>query len=239
MKNICILFLIVIGLISCDEEAQLSFIESNAIYNDNATVEINIPVAQGNSNASELINETLENHIANMLLFAEEDSSTLKLDEAIETFENQYLKFKSDFEESALVFEATFDGEVIYQSQEIITIALTGYTNTGGAHGNSNITLYNFNPKTGKTLELEDIISDEESFAKVAETHFKTEIANNGKGAMEDYFFGEDFHLPANIGFSEEGVLLLYNPYEVAAYAMGITEITILFEEVHNFLKIN
>ena len=53
-----------------------------------------------------------------------------------------------------------------------------------------------------------------------------------------DYFFGEEFHLPANIGYNDEGVLLFYNVYEIASYAVGITEFTIPFEEVEDYLSI-
>jgi len=226
-------------LCSCDEVTNLTFSEQNNIYNDQAKVEINIPVAEGSQEVAKAINTKLENHIANMLVFSEDDSPNLKLDEALTTFESEYLKFKEDFNETALVFEASFDGEVIYHSSELICIALTGYTNTGGAHGNSNITLYNFDPQTGKTLELNEIINDKETFTSIVEIYFKDEIANNTNRTFEDYFFDNKFHLPANIGFNEEGVLVLYNPYEVAAYAMGITEFTIPFEKVDNYLKVH
>ena len=45
--------------------------------------------------------------------------------------------------------------------------------------------------------------------------------------------------LPENIGFSDEGVILLYNVYEIAPYSEGITEFTIPFEEVLKYIKIN
>jgi hypothetical protein len=53
---------------------------------------------------------------------------------------------------------------------------------------------------------------------------------------MTDFFFGKDFVLPENIGYNEEGLLLLYNTYEIASYAMGITEFTIPYSEINNLL---
>ena len=56
---------------------------------------------------------------------------------------------------------------------------------------------------------------------------------------MEDEFFGKDFQLPETIGYSDEGIIILYNPYEIASYAQGIVEFTIPFEDVSSFLNVN
>ena len=50
--------------------------------------------------------------------------------------------------------------------------------------------------------------------------------------STEDYFFGKDFQLPESIGFSDEGVIILYNPYEIASYSQGIIEFTIPYNEI-------
>lgn len=224
---------------SCEEELNLNFTEINAIYKESAIIEINIPKAEGKSALSKAINSTLENHIASVLNFSEEDSETIQLDEAIKHFETEFKAFKSDYEESAMVWEAVFDGEVIYQSPEVICIAINGYTNTGGAHGNMNITLYNFDIKDGAVLKHDDIILKMEEFMEIAKQYFTKEIEAQGEDMAEDYFFEEGFHLPANIGFNDEGILLLYNVYEIASYAQGLTEFTIPFEEVNSFLKVH
>lgn len=236
MKRNFLVLILIISFNSCVEESQLIFTESNQLYQKNANIELNIPVAGGNSELAIAINEKIENHIANTLVFAEEDSDTITLDQGITKFDNEYKNFKADFEESKLVWEATFDGEVIYQSSEIVSIAISSYTNTGGAHGNSVITFYNFDAISGTILQNEDLINDLESFTKIAEEHFRTDVKLEASESIDDYFFGEPFHLPANIGFNEEGMILLYNTYEVASYAMGITEFTIPFEEINSLL---
>ena len=53
-----------------------------------------------------------------------------------------------------------------------------------------------------------------------------------------DYFWGEPFHLPENIGLNDEGVIFFYNVYEIASYADGITEFTIPFSDIESLLKI-
>ncbi len=69
-----------------------------------------------------------------------------------------------------------------------------------------NITLYNFDAKTGKVLQNGDLIHDINGFIEVVKKYFKTEVEAKGDEDLADYFFGEEFHLPANIGFNDEGV---------------------------------
>ena len=230
--------LIFLALISCKKEVNITFSEFNKVYNVNAVVELNIPRAQGEKTVSLAINSKIENHIANALSFSEENSDSLQLEEAIVKFQEEYASFKSDYEESAMVWEAMFDGEVVYQSADVITVAINGYTNTGGAHGNMDISLYNFDAHTGDLLEIDDLVSDMEGFKQLVETYFNKEIESDKDAERSEFFFGDPFHLPANIGFNEEGVLILYNVYEIASYAQGITEFTIPFDDVSDYLKI-
>ncbi len=139
-----------------------------------------------------------------------------------------------------MVWEALIDGEVTYQSPEITCIAVNSYLNTGGAHGNMNISFLNFNSQTGEILQIEDYIKNRKDFLKLVESHFDLEIEKKlDEDNFNDYFFGDDFQLPENIGFSDEGIILLYNVYEIAPYSKGITEFTIPFEEVLQYIKIN
>jgi hypothetical protein len=52
------------------------------------------------------------------------------------------------------------------------------------------------------------------------------------------YMFERDtFYLPQNIGFTQDGVKLLYNEYEVASYADGPVELLLPYKEVKKYLS--
>ena len=237
MRKISVLALSLMVFFSCKKEDKLSFTEDNILYEDNAVIEINIPKAN-NTTVGNSLNTLISNHIANALNFGEDDAKKLPLDDAIKKFQDEYDVFKTDYEESALVWEATFDGEIIYHTDDIISIALSHYINTGGAHGNSNITLYNINTQTGENITNEELIKNMSGLTDLVKTYFAKEIEIDSDEGFEDYFFGDDFHLPANIGFNDEGLLILYNVYEIASYAQGITEFTIPLDEAKPFLSI-
>ena len=54
----------------------------------------------------------------------------------------------------------------------------------------------------------------------------------------KDLFESESdtFNLPENITYNEEGIVLLYNAYEIAPYATGILEFEIPYSEIENYL---
>ena len=238
IKTILIL-LIGCSLISCKENIPLHFTERNIEFSDDAVIEINIPNADGTNSVAESINSIIENFIVNTISFGEDSLINISLNDAAKKFDSMYVTFKDDFEESFLVWEAFIDGEVTYQSPEITCIAINSYLNTGGAHGNMNISFLNFNSQTGQLMQNDDIIKNND-FIKLAEKYFTLELQEeSNEDGFDDYFFGDDFHLPENIGFSDEGVILLYNVYEIAPYSEGIIEFTIPFEEALPYLKIN
>ena len=53
------------------------------------------------------------------------------------------------------------------------------------------------------------------------------------------FFENDEFHLPANIGFREDKLILTYNPYEIAAYVEGQKTYEYDLDEVSEYLKID
>ena len=51
-------------------------------------------------------------------------------------------------------------------------------------------------------------------------------------------FEDDTFHLPQNIFYTDKGLLLFYNPYEVASYAEGTKELLLTYKEVNDYLLI-
>ena len=141
MKKIALLILVPFVLISCNQEVNLTFSETNFSFNKNAIIEINIPNADGANTVSKAINSTIENFIVNTISFSEDSLTNVSLNEAVKKFDSIYISFKDDFEENTLVWEALIDGEVTYQSPALTCIAINSYLNTGGAHGNMTIAM--------------------------------------------------------------------------------------------------
>lgn len=161
------------------------------------------------------------------------------MEEAITSFKNGYLELKKLYADEPPGWEATIDGKVVYDDTSLLTIELNSYLFTGGAHGYSAQRFLNFDKVKGKELENWQLFSNQADFQHYAEMKFREQEAIpkdksiNHTGLM---FEKDSFYLPENIGYTEEGVKLLYNPYEVASFADGPIIITLPYKEVDAFL---
>lgn len=231
-----IFFGLILIFTSCVEESEITFNEVEISPEGNSIVSINIPKAEGEGGISSKINTTLYNAISKSLSFGEEDEGSEKsLEDQIQNFNEEYFAFKKEFPESTQEWEAQIDGDLMYRSNEVISIALSSYINTGGAHGILTISFLNFDTETGLQLENEQLFNDMEAVKSIAQLHFNDFISENEKMVFEL----AQFSLPQNIGFEEEGIVMLYNVYEVAPYASGIIQFTIPYDEISSYLNYN
>jgi hypothetical protein len=125
---------------------------------------------------------------------------------------------------------------VIWQNADYLSVNLDFYGYTGGAHGYGGVGYATYNLNTGKSLEVTEVVKDTAALVPLLEKAFvaaKNE-ASGEQYQLADLLFPEFKHLPVpahNFCISEKGLHFAYNPYEVAAYAIGITEILIKWEE--------
>lgn len=228
LHSCLIAVLLVFTAVSCKEDIQITFIESGFNTDIYENVHINVPIASGNVSVSEKINLAIETHVSLVFQIGESKNVVVRsIKESIDDFTKEFNNFKEDFPENPEEWEAQIDGEIIFQSSRIITLAITSYVNTGGANGLLNISLLNFNAQTGEEIENNKLFEDAEGFKNIAKTYFEKETVN--KDLLDS---PEGFKLPENIGYNNEGVILIYNTYEVAPYSTGIIEFIIPFEKV-------
>jgi hypothetical protein len=238
LKKSLLALIIFVSLMACTSETKsITFktIEVKTAFD--ADISVLYDVAEGTNGVSTTINKHIEQAIVESIGL---DSSLKDISTVLKTFNKQYVEFITDFPDSALAkWELQVETEKTYQSDDVITLAISVYEYQGGAHGNSHIHLLNINPKTGKIFKLDAIIEDIKGFESLAKTYFIKNLTQKDENLkMEDYFFGEPFHLPENMGFSDDGFILLYNVYEVASYAQGYTEFAIPYDDMDPYLKL-
>ncbi|SHI67118.1 PdaC/SigV domain-containing protein [Algibacter luteus] len=222
-------------LFSCKEEQKITFTDVNISSENNSIVVVNIPEAIGNSTIADRINSEIEQTIISELHIGNRDDITSNsIKEGILNFNNEYQSFVKNFPESESIWEAQIDGEVMYQSSEVISIALTTFINTGGATGILNITFLNFESESGKRLENNQLINNLKAFKTLAVPYFNDAIAD-----QDVPLDAIQFKLPANIGYSEDGLVLLYNIQDLSPYLNDILEFAIPFEVVQDILVYN
>jgi hypothetical protein len=237
LKKLVLILIAAILTVSCGTETGLDFKTTHFALEDGVKIEVDYPIIINANTAAQRINQTINNYIVNTLSFEEKTAVEIDVNKAISDFSSEFQKFEADFPEDVIPWEAYVEGELLYNSPLITTIAINSYLYTGGAHGNDYIKLFNFNTETGEILKVEDVLDLNAEFMALAKSKFEAEVVKND-GNINDYFFGEDFKLPENMGLNDEGLIFVYNKYEIASYAQGYTEFFIEFKELEKFLKV-
>src|SRR5699024_3944633 len=205
-------------------------------------IAIDLPIAQPETTPeAQKINETLTEFAISILYYTDEDRPD-SIADAIADFNLQYKKLKEAYPENIVPWEAKVKGEVSYENERFVSILFDSYVFTGGAHGYGSTSFLNFDLQTGEKLTEESLLKNPEEFTALVESIFrkqnelKPEDNINSSGFMiED----DKFHVPQSIGFDKQGIILIYNPYEIAAYADGQTKIHIPMDQARPFIKDN
>lgn len=205
---------------------------------DCAKVTLEYPKATSNNKIDETFNSTLTEEIIFILNFNEEILAN-DVQSAISSFQKEYVDLKAKYAEEATPWEANIKGFITFEDETILTIKLESYLFTGGAHGYSTVRFLNFDKIKGIELENYQLFKNQEAFVEFAEDKFreqenipKTQTINS-TGFMFD---SETFYLPENIGFTNEGLQLFYEQYEIASYADGPIVLTLPYTELKGHL---
>ncbi len=241
MKKYLGIILVLIVIISCETESKLTF-DTLQLEGENCTdcptIEINIPTAMDESSVATAINRSLREEIISLLSFSE-DQTIDSVDKAIASFTDSYKELKEKFPEE-VAWEAQINGEVVYEDTNIVTIKLNSYSFTGGAHGYASTSFLNFDKAQGTELENYNLFEDYEGFSQFAEAQFREQekIPQDRNINATGFMFEEDaFHLAQNMGYTQNGLQMVYNQYEVASYAEGPIVLTLSFEDINKYLK--
>lgn len=216
----------------------VSDLDCNPEEENCAYISLNIPLTENSGVRNKTINREIEHHVIQLVDY-QEDEGKESLEDMAQSFIDRYEASAAEFPEYNIPWEASVEGEVLSNTEEIISLKFDLALFTGGAHGYTSVSFLNFNPKTGERWNNEDLFTPD--FKGYVERIFreKQSVPEGQPINSTGYFFENDeFVLPQNIGFNKNKVVLRYNTYEVASYAEGGILITLPIEEVERFLKI-
>lgn len=142
--------------------------------------------------------------------------------------------------------EHTLEGFSLLNDERIYSYGINRYIFMGGAHGLSNLTYLIFDLKTGKRITEKDIFND--NYIKAISELIKVRIVEQSKedenlqpiNNLDDTDFWVDAIKPnGNFYITDESINYVFNPYEIAPYYMGQTEVVIPFERLKDLFRPN
>jgi len=246
MKKPLSAILFMILLISCADEqltfTQKTFQKQLTLPNakDTTTVEVDIPVADGKTIVADSINNKIFSVVKEIIYLENESFTSKDYNLLLKSFIGSYQQFVHDFPDYTTPWDANVKGKITYQTAAVLNIEIDHYSFTGGAHGNGGLRSIIIDPKTGKTIPNDSLFKNKKEFKAFAEKQFRTKYkipANNPINSTGLQFENEKFQLPQNIFYTDKGLLLYYNQYEVASYVDGPKELLLPYTEVDPFLN--
>lgn len=122
----------------------------------------------------------------------------------------------------------------------IVYLATVDYYE-GGAHGINQLITMNFESKTGRQLTLQDIFASgyEQPLKDILLKALKAKTGCSTMNALraKGYLYSMDIFPSENFILGEETITFVYNPYEIAPYAVGSTELIIPYSDIDKLLK--
>lgn len=170
----------------------------------------------------------------------EQPKAQTDLNEAARLFSTDYQQLKEDVGVMGGCWEIEIKSDTVCSCPNFLTVGLETYTYTGGAHPNTYTTLLSFDRRTGKAMCLTDLVADTTALLPLVEQAFRKQQGVKAQESLEDegYFLQDGrFFLPENVAVGRDGLIFYYNPYEIAAYALGPIEVIVPYSELTPILK--
>jgi hypothetical protein len=144
--------------------------------------------------------------------------------------------------------EHTLSGFSLLSDKNIYAYGIERYIYMGGAHGLETRNYFNFDLKTGKLITEKDLFIKD--YQTALSDLLKKRIIEQSKEdtgteadpilSLEDTdFWTDSIKGNGNFYITDESINYVFNPYEIAPYFMGETEIILPFNRITKLLKPN
>ena len=172
-----------------------------------------------------------------------DDARSASPDTVAAQFIATFLEFRRAHPTLKPRWNLTREVRVVLDTLGVVTLSGVQEDYEGGAHGLANAFWASFSLATGKRLGVNELVApaDTARFRALVESAFrKTREFGPTASLADSGFFAESggrFTLPDNIGLTHDGLVLRYNPYEVAAYAAGPTTVKLPWRAVKALIR--
>lgn len=194
-------------------------------------LEINLEypmVEGGDTKMVTILNNYIHRSLLNSLTVGEEEYDLkMTIDSAVIELNEEYKDLLDD-SDNMEAWRISTKVENTFLDTALIAMKTISFNYSGGAHPNTYFTQVVFDKKTGDRAELKSIVTDPEAVKIALESKFRAHHEIEQGTTFEDagfWFEKNKFSLPANFGLEPDSLVFIYNPYEVAPYVVGMTEL--------------
>lgn len=140
--------------------------------------------------------------------------------------------------------EHTLSGFSLYNDKKIYVYGIERFVYMGGAHGLETRYYFNYNLKTGKLITESDLFIN--NYKTKLSDLIKQRIVEQSKEDSEEApimdlentdYWTDSIKPNGNFYITDEGINYVFNPYEIAPYSLGETEVSLPYDRLKDILK--
>jgi len=196
-------------------------------------LKLSYPILKGGSAAGR---EKLNAEIRNFA-FRQMDDSVAKDAEA---WASGFLADYKKDNNGAPAWSENREVKLVANTRQVVSVYLAADGYSGGAHGNSRVDYQSYDPKTGRRYGLGDWLKKgyEKPLQDLGEQAFRKARGLPAGDSLDDFgfTFEDGFKLNDNYAATPQGLVFYFNPYEVASYADGPTELVIPYSGLKDWI---
>lgn len=249
MKKTVLLFSIAMMLLSCGGERKASQQEAlqtidSAYYHKadgqtECTVRASLPAERMNQAVGEWLDESLGG------VFPGDPTDIQAIVDyygtaMTDTLKNMAKEWEdAGLDDKTLAFEALMEHD--YETDEFVTYTLSTYTDLGGAHPTSSSRGATFRKKDGRRVDW-DMIASHDSYlfqkrlSEGLKDYFEVETDEQLTELLPDINIYNIPYPQTPPYFTKDGIVVIYQQYEIAPYAYGMPSFIMTYEEAKSYM---
>ena len=119
-----------------------------------------------------------------------------------------------------------------FNTDEVISLPVSYYQYTGGAHGLTTKVSYNYDLKTGKELRLKDLFKEGFDYKSIIDKKVREDIEKEKELYFDNGALFKGVNENQAYYLNRDGIIVYFQQYEIAPYSSGIREFKIPYGEL-------
>jgi hypothetical protein len=181
------------------------------------------------------LNDAITQHLASMLI-QDEDNATHNV--TIESLADAFLQDASDM---AMASKQSWELSATVEKQgrrgDLVTLSMETYEYTGGAHGMPSVQYFHWDLAKQQKVALNDLLVPGQQSAFWEKARQQHSVWLDKKSLDQAFRDSWPFDKTDDVFFTDKGLVLQYNVYHIAPYAMGQPTLTIPYADLEGILR--
>lgn len=137
-------------------------------------------------------------------------------------------------------YSSSIRNTILFNRGDILSFVTNFYDNKGGAHGFARTVGTMIDLKRGEEMKLSDVFFDDtmDDLADLILSNLKKAWnIKNDEQLLEQGFTFDDFYVSSNFIADNQGVIFIYDQYELGSYYLGTVEVMVPYYDLIVFMR--